>query len=97
MATGRGRLANGRARLGLCMQIDLIERDAAPDQVRRIYDGLEHAGRPVGNLHKALAHKPAVLRTYLQLSSAVMAEGALPLRLKELAYLRASILNGCAY
>ena len=79
------------------MQIELVEKDKAPDLVRRIYDGLEHAGRPVGNLHKVLAHKPDVLRTYLQLSGAVMAEGALPLKLKELAYLRPSILNGCAY
>jgi alkylhydroperoxidase family enzyme len=79
------------------MRIDLIEKDSAPDVVRRIYEGLEHAGRPVGNFYKVLAHKPDVLRSFLQLSNAVMVEGALSLKLKELAYLRVSIVNGCAY
>ena len=79
------------------MRIDLIERDSATDVVRRVYDALEHAGRPVGNFYKVLAHKPDVLRSFLQLFNAVMVEGALSLRLKELAYLRVSIVNGCAY
>jgi alkylhydroperoxidase family enzyme len=79
------------------MRIEPIEKDAAPDVVRRVYEGLEHAGRPVGNFYKVLAHKPDVLRSFLQLFKAVMAEGALPLKLKELAYLRTSIVNGCAY
>jgi alkylhydroperoxidase family enzyme len=79
------------------MRIDLIEKDSAPDVVRRIYEGLEHAGRPVGNFYKVLAHKPDVLRSFLQLFNGVMVEGALSLRLKELAYLRVSIINGCAY
>jgi alkylhydroperoxidase family enzyme len=65
--------------------------------VRRVYDALEHAGRPVGNFYKVLAHKPDVLRSFLQLFNAVMVEGAMSLRLKELAYLRVSIVNGCAY
>jgi hypothetical protein len=69
------------------MQIDLIERDTAPDLVRHLYDGMEHAGRQVGNFYKVLAHKPHVPRTYLQRSGAVMAERTLPLKLKEPAYL----------
>jgi len=79
------------------VNIRLVDKDAAPPLVRRLYEGLEHAGRSVGNFHKVLANAPDVLRAYLQLSGAVMVEGALPLRLKELAYLRVSILNGCAY
>jgi alkylhydroperoxidase family enzyme len=79
------------------MRIALIEKDSAPDVVRRVYDGLEHAGRPVGNFYKVLAHKPEVLRSFLQLFNAVMTEGALSVKLKELAYLRVSIINGCAY
>ena len=79
------------------MHINLIEKESAPDPVRRVYEGLEHAGRPVGNFYKVLAHKPDVLRSFLQLFNGVMAEGAVPLKLKELAYLRTSIINGCAY
>jgi alkylhydroperoxidase family enzyme len=51
----------------------------------------------VGNFFKVLAHKPEVLRSFLQLFNAVMTEGALSVKLKELAYLRVSIINGCAY
>jgi alkylhydroperoxidase family enzyme len=47
---------------------------------------------------KVLAHKPAVLRAYNQLTGALFAEDSqLSPKLKELAYLRVSILNGCAY
>jgi alkylhydroperoxidase family enzyme len=56
---------------------------------------LDH-GR-VSNLLRMLAHKPDVLRAYNQLSGAVWPDGALSVRTKELAYLRASILNGCEY
>ena len=80
------------------MRIELIEKDSASDPVRRVYDAIEHSGRPLGNFYKVLAHKPDVLRAFLQLFNAVMGEGgALPVKLKELAYLRTSIINGCAY
>jgi 4-carboxymuconolactone decarboxylase len=81
------------------MRITPVEPDRAPDVVKRIYDSLSKAS-PSGTVSpfmKMLGHKPDVLRAYNQLSAAVLAEGALSPRLKELAYLRASILNGCHY
>ena len=51
----------------------------------------------MSNFNKMLAHKPDVLRAFNQLSGAVWAEGALAPRLKELAYLRVSMHNGCVY
>jgi hypothetical protein len=48
------------------MDIPLIDKDAAPALVRRLYEGLEHAGRSVGNFHKVLANTPNVLRACLQ-------------------------------
>lgn len=80
------------------MRIELLESDRAPAQVRRIYEAIEREGRPVTNLLKMLAHKPAVLRAYNQLSGALFAEDSeLSPKVKELAYLRVSILNGCTY
>lgn len=79
------------------MQIHLIEKDQASGEVRRIYDALEQQSGSVSNFNKMLAHKPAVLRAFNQLSGALWAEGALDSKLKELAYLRVSIVNGCAY
>ena len=48
--------------------------------------------------YRMVAHKPAILRAYTQMSGALWADdSALPAKLKDLAYLRASILNGCEY
>jgi len=79
------------------MRITPVEPDQAPDTVKRIYDSLAKNTGTVSPFMKMLGHKPDVLRAYNQLSGAVMAEGALSPRLKELAYLRASIRNGCHY
>jgi alkylhydroperoxidase family enzyme len=79
------------------MRIQLIEKDQASPLVRRLYDALEQQSGGVSNFNKMLAHKPDVLRAFNQLSSAVWADGALAPRLKELAYLRVSMHNGCAY
>jgi uncharacterized peroxidase-related enzyme len=81
----------------VAVRIELMTRDAAPPVARRIFDSIEKGGGTVSNLLRMLAHKPDVLRAYNQLSGAVWAEGALSARIKELAYLRVSILNGCEY
>ena len=79
------------------MQIHPIERDQASPLVQRIYDALERQSGSVSTFNKMLAHKPEILRAFNQLSGALWAEGALSPTLKELAYLRTSIRNGCAY
>ena len=79
------------------MQIHPIEKDQASPLVQRIYDALERQSGSVSTFNKMLAHKPEILRAFNQLSGAIWAEGALSPTLKELAYLRTSILNGCAY
>jgi alkylhydroperoxidase family enzyme len=79
------------------MQIKLVEKDQANDVVRRIYDSLEQRSGRVSPFYKILANKPDVLRAFLQLDGAVWAEGALAPKLKDLAYLRVSIRNGCEY
>ena len=80
------------------MRIEPVEKDRAPARVRRIYDAIERQGRPVTNMLKVLARSPAVLRAYNQLSGALFPDDArLSAKIKELAYLRVSILNGCAY
>ena len=79
------------------MRIELIEQDQASDQVRRVYDSLTQRLGSVSNFYKILAHKPEILRAYSQLYAALWADSALPILLKELAHLRVSIVNGCAY
>jgi alkylhydroperoxidase family enzyme len=77
------------------MHIPLVGKDEAPAVVR-IYDSLQQWSGSVAYF-RVLAHKPDVLRAFNQLHTAIWADGALAAKLKHLAYLRASILDGCGY
>jgi alkylhydroperoxidase family enzyme len=79
------------------MRITPVGRDQAPPVVQRIYDSLERRMGRVSPFFKMLGRSPELLRAFNQLYNVVLGEGALAAKLKELAYLRVSILNGCAY
>jgi alkylhydroperoxidase family enzyme len=79
------------------MRISLVGDDQAPTVVKRIYDALQLQSGSVAPYFRVLAHKPDVLRAFNQLHAAILADGALSAKLKDLAYLRASILNGCGF
>jgi alkylhydroperoxidase family enzyme len=79
------------------MRIEPIQPDQAGPDVQRVYRSLQERLGAVSNFYKVLAHKPALLRAFTQLYGAIWEDGALDPRLKELAYLRASIANGCEY
>jgi alkylhydroperoxidase family enzyme len=79
------------------MPIHPISDEAASAEVKRVYDSLRSAGN-LSPFQRMLAHKPAMLRAYNQLSGALWsADSKLPEKLKDLAYLRVSIVNGCEY
>jgi alkylhydroperoxidase family enzyme len=79
------------------MRIQPVERDQAAPVVQRIYDAIERRSGTVSPFFRMLGNKPELLRAFNQLYGVVWAEGALAAKLKELAYLRVSILNGCGY
>ena len=79
------------------MTIRPVEKNDAPEAVRTIYETLEQKLGRVPNTFKMLARRPEVLRTFLPLYTAVWAEGPLPQKLKALAAVRTSLLNGCEY
>ena len=79
------------------MEIELVEKDKAPESVRRTYDALEKKMGRVLNFFKVIANKPNVLGPFLEFYSQVWAPGELSPKIKELAYLRTSIMNGCDY
>ena len=75
-----------------------VSDDEASPEVRRVFEAMENAGTNVSPFFRMLARKPPILRAYNQLSGALWAGNSkLPAKLKDLAYLRASILNGCEY
>ncbi len=79
------------------MKIEPLERSQAAESARATYDNLEKKMGRVINFFKVMAHKPNVLGPFLEFYSQVWAAGALSPKIKELAYLRTSLMNGCEY
>jgi uncharacterized peroxidase-related enzyme len=74
-------------------RISLIEPAQASPEVREIYDGKLKA-KP-GSIQKALAHRPAMLGSFLGFYATV--GRSLDRKLYEAVYLRTSLINGCHY
>lgn len=74
-------------------RISLIESEQASDEVKEIYQKALK-GKP-GNVHKAMAHRPEVLKTFLSFYASV--GRSLERKLYEEIYIRVSWLNGCNY
>ncbi|MGA7400948.1 MAG: carboxymuconolactone decarboxylase family protein [Candidatus Sulfotelmatobacter sp.] len=74
-------------------RITLIAPESASPEVREIYDTVLR-GKP-GNVQKALAHRPEMLRSFLSFYGSV--GRSLDRKLYEIIYLRISFINGCRY
>ena len=74
-------------------RITPINPEAAPPEVREIYEKTLR-GKP-GNVQKALAHRPEMLKNFLSFYASV--GRSLDRKLYELIYLRVSFINGCRY
>src|SRR5437588_5359554 len=74
-------------------RITLISPEAATPEVKEIYEKVLR-GKP-GNVQKALAHRPEMLKNFLSFYASV--GRSLDRKLYELIYLRVSLINGCRY
>lgn len=74
-------------------RISLIAPESASPEVREIYETTLR-GKP-GNVQKALAHRPEMLKAFLAFYATV--GRSLDRKLYELIYLRVSFINGCHY
>ena len=74
-------------------RISLIATDRASPEVREIY-GTTLRGKP-GNVQRALAHRPEMLKNFLSFYASV--GRSLDRKLYELIYLRVSFINACRY
>jgi alkylhydroperoxidase family enzyme len=74
-------------------RIALVEPENAAPEVKEIYDKVLK-GKP-GNVQKALAHRPDVLKNFLPFYASV--GRSLDRKLYEMIYLRVSFLNQCHY
>lgn len=74
-------------------RISLIGPEAASAEVKEIYEKTLR-GKP-GNVQKALAHRPEMLKSFLSFYGTV--GKTLDRKLYELIYIRVSLINGCGY
>jgi uncharacterized peroxidase-related enzyme len=74
-------------------RISLIAPEGASPEVQEIYEKTLR-GKP-GNVQKALAHRPEMLKNFLPFYSSV--GRSLERKLYELIYLRVSLINRCHY
>jgi uncharacterized peroxidase-related enzyme len=74
----------------------LTKEEAAPE-VHEIFDKLSARSGKVPNMFAAMAHRPEVLKAFIPLYSAIANQGTVEAKYKELAYLRASMVNACEY
>jgi uncharacterized peroxidase-related enzyme len=74
-------------------RIGLIGLESASDEVKEIYEKTLR-GKP-GNVQKALAHRPEMLKNFLTFYASV--GRSLERKLYELIYIRVSLINGCHY
>ena len=77
----------------------LVEYDAAPPEVRTVYDDIRLTRQTdfINNFWKALANHPPTLARIWEQVKVVMAPGALDPLTKELIYIAVSATNGCEY
>ena len=74
-----------------------VDEDQAPPLVRSVFEAVRKQRGRVPNSQRVLAHNSEVLRAFGPFVGAVSRENVLPLRLKELAILKVTLINGCKY
>ena len=74
-------------------RIGLVSPEVAPAEVKEIYEKTLR-GKP-GNVQKAMAHRPEMLKHFLSFYASV--GRSLDRKLYELIYIRISLLNRCHY
>jgi uncharacterized peroxidase-related enzyme len=77
--------------------VNPLTREKAAPEVREVFDKIAERAGKMPNFFAAMAHRPDVLKTFLPLYKAIVNQGTVDAKYKELAYLRASMVNGCEY
>jgi uncharacterized peroxidase-related enzyme len=77
--------------------VNPISKEKAAQELKPIYDQLSEKFGRMPNFFAIMAHRPNALKHFLTFYASVMAAGTIEAKYKELAYLKASRLNGCEY
>ncbi len=77
--------------------VNPLSKEKAASEVHEIYDALAKKFGKMPNFFAFMAHRPSVLKNFLPFYGAILNEGTVEPRYKELAYLKSALINGCEY
>lgn len=77
--------------------VSFVNEADAPPVVQRIFESIRKERGRVVNARLVMAHNPDFLRALGPFSTAIAKESSLSNRIKELAILQVSLINGCHY
>lgn len=77
-------------------RIPFVKPDEAPEKVRAVFQELQRARGGIPNIYRVWAHAPESLATWLDFAAALRG-GTLDPKLRELASVKVSRINGCHY
>ena len=77
--------------------VNPLPKEKAAAEVHGVYDKLTQAFGFMPNFFGAMAHRPAVLNLFVPLYGAIINQGTVEARYKELAYLKTAMSNACEY
>ncbi len=80
----------------MAARLPYLDRAQVGPEIQSVFDALQKAGGRVLNIFRLMAHHPRSLPPFLAWYP-LLREGPLDLRLRYLAYVRASQLNRCRY
>jgi alkylhydroperoxidase family enzyme len=77
--------------------VNPVPADKVADDAKPVYEQVAKRLGRVPNFFATMAHRPNVLKHFPAFYGAITAEGTVDAKLKEFAYLKTSIVNGCQY
>ena len=76
--------------------VSYVSNQEAAEKIKPVFEGMEKKIGAVPNVFRAMAHNPEMLEAFLALN-ATLPKTKLDGKLRELAYIKTSELNGCDY
>ncbi len=80
----------------MAARLPYLERNQVPADLQTVYDNVQKATGRVPNMFKLMAYHAKSLPPFFRWYP-TLREGALDIKLRQLAYVKASQLNGCHY
>jgi uncharacterized peroxidase-related enzyme len=78
-------------------RLSYVEQDTARTDQEKILKQVTQKSGKIANIWKLLAHTPLLLESFMPFYKNLMTKGSLDSKLRELAYVKTSLINGCAY